>query len=91
MKNLATVLLIILSTSGFAQDKKSAPNITDAQRAQYWRAQAEAIAAQRQAEQAAAQLQKAIEAMKEACGDLQLGELAGEPVCKPKAPAPPAK
>ncbi len=60
--------------------------ITDAQRARFWRAQAELVAAQRQLERATAALQQVNTELRQACGDQQLtlNHDSGEPDCQPK-------
>lgn len=61
-----------------------APQISDAQRAKYWRAQAEAIATQARAEKALAVFQAVQAELVKACGGRQLiGGPDGEPACAP--------
>jgi hypothetical protein len=61
-------------------------------RAQYWRAQAEAMAAAKRAENANTKLQGAQAEMVKACGDLQLiAGPDGEPTCQAKPEAAKAK
>lgn len=67
-----------------------APQISDAQRAKFWRAQAEYVAATVQAQRAKAALDAVQMEMSSACGEtyqLAAGQ-DGEPICQPKPPAP---
>lgn len=63
--------------------------ITAEQRAKFWRAQAEYIAAQAQVQKAQATLSAIQAEMVKACGDQQLvADEQGEPACKPKPETP---
>lgn len=81
------LIVIACVASALAQD--STPKLSDSQRAAWWRAAAEAQAAQRQSERATAKLQNLRGAL---CGDhAHLGEDSqGEPTCIPD-PAAKAK
>jgi len=58
---------------------------TDAQRAQYWRAQAEVLAAQTAAQRAAQAFEVTLKGLQEYCGPTQeLQSVNGEPFCKLK-------
>ena len=71
---------------GLAAQEKPAPRITPEQRAMYWRANAEMLAAQAQFNQAKAKLESIESEMTKACGDQQLTTAPdGEPTCQPKA------
>lgn len=74
-------MLVMLLGSAVAGDS---PQIPDAMRARYWRAQAEAIAAQARAEKALAAFQAVQTELVKACGGQQLiGGPDGEPACAP--------
>jgi hypothetical protein len=67
-----------------------APRISDAQRARFWRAQAEVIAAQGRLDKAVAAFQGIEADLIKACGDQQLVRNSdGEPGCAPKPPERP--
>jgi len=76
--------LALLSLSAAAQEKP-ASKITPEQRAMYWRANAELLAAQAQFNAAKAKLELIEAEMTKACGDQQLMTAPdGEPTCQPK-------
>lgn len=65
------------------------PEITDAQRADYWMALSDLQAAQKQLDAATAALQAKVADMQKACGDRQLIQDAKrQPACQPKPPEP---
>ena len=84
--------IILFSTFTFAAVQTTTPTVTPEMRAKYWRAQAEAMAAAKQAENANTKLQSAQVEMVKACGDLQLiAGPDGEPTCQAKPEAANAK
>ena len=84
--------VILLSASLAAENAPSKPKITSEQRAQFWRAQAEQLAAQMRLEMANRQLQAIREAMAKSCGDdVLVSSPDGEPVCQAKPAETPKK
>ena len=80
--------VLLFSTVALAQ---SAPVITDAQRAEFFKAQSKLMAASEQAKEAQTQFQATVAKMQAACGDaftLQMNQ-GGDPACvaKPKLEA----
>lgn len=74
---ISTVLAFAVSAS--------TPQITPEQRAEYWRAYAESIAAQAKAQEAQVKLKDVIDKLKQTCGNGELtADPQGEPVCKEK-------
>lgn len=86
--NKLFLLFAILALSAWgtaATLPADAPRITSEMRAQYWRAQAEAIAASVQAQQASSRLTAIQEKLAKACGEQQLiAGPDGEPICAPR-------
>lgn len=86
----SAALLLALSAWGLEETAK--PQITSEQRARFWRANAEVLAAQTELQQAQAKMQAATEEMRKVCGEQQLtSDPYGEPTCKPKSQPPKAK
>jgi hypothetical protein len=82
---LAIALLVMASTALAQDNAPKPPQITDAQRAQYWRAQAEVLAAQTAAQRAAQAFEVTLKGLQEYCGPTQeLQSVNGEPFCKLK-------
>ena len=80
MQRLILVLLVSILLPA-----KDVPTLTPDQRAKFWRAQAEAIAAQMQVQKAQARLDAVLSELKASCnGDIEFNS-SGEPSCK--APA----
>lgn len=75
---------VLLTATAFAVDSRP-PEITAEQRARFWRAQYELLAAQLQAQQKVAALEAAKAELGNACREqsLTLGP-SGEPVCTPR-------
>jgi hypothetical protein len=69
------------------------PTITDAQRAQFFKAQSQMIQANAQAQQKQTEFQAAIAEMQKTCGDTATlqSNPAGDPECVAKPPAPAKK
>ena len=86
------LLALALATPLMAQQPKTEPKpsapaatITAEQRAVYWKAQAQAMSAEKQLKDAQDKLKASIEAMKAACGSAELVvDQNGEPTCKAK-------
>ena len=81
--------VLLFSTVALAQ---AAPQITDAQRAEFFKAQAKAIGTSAEAKEAKTQFDAAVAKLQAACGDaftLQMNQ-GGDPVCVAK-PKPEAK
>jgi len=86
---VALLLAFMVASSVFAQ---TVPQITDAQRAEFFKAQSKLMAASEQAKDAQAQFQATVAKMQAACGDaftLQMNQ-GGDPACVAK-PKPEAK
>jgi len=81
MRRPTKLIALLVCAGAFAQD--SAPKLTDGQRARYWRAQAEAVAAQARAAQAVATFQAVQAELVKACGGQLIGAPDGEPACAP--------
>jgi len=84
MKKFVPFLLLV-SSFAIAQ---TAPTITDAERAEFFKAQSKLMAASEQAKEAQAQFQAAVAKLQAACGEaftLQMNQ-GGDPACvaKPK-------
>jgi len=80
--------VLLFSTVALGQ---AAPQITDAQRAEFFKAQSKLMAASEQAKEAQTQFQATVAKMQAACGDaftLQMNQ-GGDPACvaKPKLEA----
>jgi multidrug efflux pump subunit AcrA (membrane-fusion protein) len=80
--------MLVAGVVGAQTPDKRIAQISPEQRAVFWRAQAEQLAAQMRLEMANRQLQAAREAMVKACVEAELvSDSGGEPMCHPKPDA----
>jgi hypothetical protein len=85
MKHALLLALCFGSILLAAEAPKVEPKITAEQRAKFWRAQTEAIAAQAQAQNTRAMFDAVRAELSKTCGDLPLvADEAGEPACGEK-------